>query len=178
MDTRIEDYLTNADRFSAVVAGAHDWDGQSPCEDWTAVDVLFHVIDTQRDFLDKRGADLGKLAATDPAARWDTHVEQVRGVVADEAFVTEEYDGYFGRTTIADTMANFYGFDMLVHRWDLARAVGSDVTWTDAEMDSLEANIDALGDNLYTHDVCKGPLDVSADAPRQERLLARLGRRP
>jgi len=178
MDTRIEDYLTNADRFSAVVADAPDWDGQSPCEGWTAADVLTHVVDTQRDFLTKRGADLGSLPSADPVAQWGTHLEQVRGVVADEDFVTDEYDGHFGRTTVADTMANFYGFDMLVHRWDLARAVGSDVTWTDAEMDALETNLEALSDNLYTEGVCKGPLEASTDAPRQERILARLGRRP
>ena len=177
MDTRIEDYLTNADRFSAVVAGAHDWDAQSPCEDWTAADVLSHVVDTQRDFLDKRGADLDELAATDPAARWDTHVEQVRGVVADEAFVTEEYDGYFGRTTIADTMANFYGFDMLVHRWDLARGAGADVEFTDAELDRIEQAVAGFGDHLYADGICEPPVEVSADASRRERVLATMGRR-
>ena len=98
-------------------------------------------------------------------------------MVADEGFATEEYDGYFGRTSVADTLANFYGFDMVVHRWDLARAVGADATWTEEEMDALETNLDALGDNLYTQGVCKPPLDVDDGAPRQERLLARLGRR-
>ena len=44
-------------------------------------------------------------------------------------------------------------------------------------MDALETNLDALGDNLYTQGVCKSPIAVAADAPRQERLLARLGRR-
>ncbi len=47
--------------------------------------------------------------------------------------------------TFADTLANFYGFDMLVHRWDLARALGQDLTYE--------------------------------DAPRQVRLLGRMGRR-
>jgi len=177
MDARIENYLTNADRFAEVVGSADRWDGQSPCEEWTAADVLTHVLDTQRDFLGKRGADLGDLPPAPPASRWATHLDQVRGVVADEGFATEEYDGYFGRTSVADTLANFYGFDMVVHRWDLARAVGADATWTEEEMDALEANLDSLGDNLYTQGVCKPPLAVDDGAPRQERLLARLGRR-
>ena len=177
MDARIENYLTNADRFAEVVGAADRWDAPSPCEEWTAADVFGHVLDTQRDFLGKRGADLDDLPDASPEARWAAHVDQVRGVVADEGFATGEYDGYFGRTSVADTLANFYGFDMLVHRWDLARAVGGDVTWTEAEMDALETNLDALGDNLYTQGVCKPPIAVAADAPRQERLLARLGRR-
>ena len=160
-----------------MVGSADRWDAPSPCEDWTAADVLGHVLDSQRDFLGKRGVDLDDLPEGPPAARWTTHLDQVRDAVADDDFATSEYDGYFGRTSVADTLANFYGFDMLVHRWDLARAVGLDATWTPAEMDALETNLDALGDNLYTQGVCKPPLDVAGDAPRQERLLARLGRR-
>ena len=51
----------HADRFTAVVEAAGDtqWSSPSPCEGWTAADVLDHVVDTQRDFLDKRGADVG-----------------------------------------------------------------------------------------------------------------------
>jgi hypothetical protein len=135
------------------------------------------VLDTQRDFIGKRGADLGDPPDGAPTARWAAHVDRVRELVADERFVTEEYDGYFGRTSVADTLANFYGFDMVVHRWDLGRAVGTAVTWTEEEMTVLEANLDALGDNLYAQGVCKPLLEFSADAPRQERLLARLGRR-
>ena len=30
-----------------------------------------------------------------------------------------EYDGFFGRTTIGATLDNFYGFDLVVHGWDL-----------------------------------------------------------
>ena len=172
-------YDAHADRFTAVVeaAGDNDWSSPSPCEGWTAADVLDHVVDTQRDFLDKRGADVGTRPEGTPPEVWAAHRDVVRRVTADDAFVSEEYDGYFGRTSVADTLANFYGFDMLVHRWDLARAVGGDVTWTEAEMDALETNLDALGDNLYTQGVCKPPIAVAADAPRQERLLARLGRR-
>ena len=177
MDARIENYLTNADRFAEVVGSADRWDGQSPCEEWTAADVLTHVLDTQRDFLGKRGADLGHLPPAPPASRWATHLDQVRGVVADEGFATEEYDGYFGRTTIEDTLANFYGFDMIVHRWDLATALGRDASWSGAELDRIETALDGFGDNLYLDGVCKPAIDVPEDAPRQERLLGRMGRR-
>jgi len=178
MDTRIEDYLANAARFTEVVNATGTWDGPSPCRSWTTAHVLDHVIATQRDFLTERGARFPALPDAAPDARWRAHLDGVQTLLADEAWAGEEYDGYFGRTTVADTLSTFYGFDMLVHRWDLARAVGSDVTWTDAEMDALETNLEALSDNLYTEGVCKGPLEASTDAPRQERILARLGRRP
>ena len=172
-------YDAHADRFTAVVeaAGDTDWSSPSPCEGWTAADVLDHVVDTQRDFLDKRGADVGARPEGTPQEVWAAHRDVVRRVTADDAFVSEEYDGYFGRTTVADTLANFYGFDLLVHRWDLARALGRDITWDDAELDKIEASLDGFGDALYSEGVCKPALDVPADASRQEQVLGRMGRR-
>jgi uncharacterized protein (TIGR03086 family) len=172
-------YDAHADRFTAVVGAAGDteWSSPSPCEGWTAADVLDHVVDTQRDFLDKRGADVGARPEGTPQEEWAAHRDVVRRVTADDAFVSEEYDGYFGRTTVADTLANFYGFDLLVHRWDLARALGQDVTWDDAELDKIEASLEGFGDALYSDGVCKPAIEVPAGASRQERALGRMGRR-
>ena len=41
----------------------------------------------------------------------------------------------------------------------------------------LETAFEGFGDTLYTHGVCRPAIDVAADAPRQTRLLARMGRR-
>jgi uncharacterized protein (TIGR03086 family) len=177
MNTLIDDYLTNADRFSAVVDAAGDWTAPSPCEGWTARDVLDHVVDSQRDFLVKRDLDPGPRPEGEPRRVWAAHLDGVRRVVADDAVVAAEYDGYFGRTSIADTLANFYGFDLVAHRWDLGRALGQEVRWTEDEMDRLEKAMAGFGDALYSEGVCKPALDVAADADRQTRLLAKMGRR-
>jgi uncharacterized protein (TIGR03086 family) len=179
MSTLISDYQTNADRFGAVIDAANDadWSAPSPCEEWTAASVVDHVVDTQRDFLDKRGAEVGPRPSGNAQDVWAAHQEMVRRATKDEEFVSAEYDGYFGRTSVADTLANFYGFDMLVHRWDLATAVGQDTAWTEAELDRIETALDAFGDALYTDGVCKPAIDVPEDAPRQVRLLGRMGRR-
>jgi uncharacterized protein (TIGR03086 family) len=174
---QIQQYVDNAARFTEVVEAGGTWSGESPCEGWTATDVLDHVVDTQRSFLEQRGVDLGERPTGEPTALWAAHLSAVRDVLADEELVTAEYDGYFGRTSVADTLANFYGFDMLVHRWDLARGLGRDVPFSDAELDLADAALDGFGDALYSDGVCKPALAVPADAPRQERLLARMGRR-
>lgn len=179
MNAQISDFQTNADRFAAVVDGARDadWSGDSPCEGWTAADVVDHVVDTQRSFLEQREADLGPRPTGSPAELWATHQKAVRGVTADAEFVTREYDGFFGRTTLAATLSEFYGFDMLVHRWDVARAVGQDVDWDDAELDRIEQSLDGFGDALYSDGICQPAIAVPDDASRQVRLLGRLGRR-
>jgi len=177
MDTRIEDYLANAARFTEVVNATGTWDGPSPCRSWTTAHVLDHVIATQRDFLTERGARFPALPDAAPDARWRAHLDGVQTLLADEAWAGEEYDGYFGRTTVADTLSTFYGFDMLVHRWDLARGAGADVEFTDAELDRIEQSVAGFGDHLYADGICEPPVEVSADASRQERVLATMGRR-
>ncbi len=179
MDSRIEAFLTNADRFAEVAQSADqpaDWGRDSPCEGWEAADVVSHVVETQRDFLGERGAVLPPTSGGG-AALWESHLDGVRTVVADDAFTTEGYDGYFGPTIVADTLKDFYGFDLIVHRWDLARSFGHNEHWSAAEMDAVETSLDGFGDSLYADGICKSALDVADDAPRQERLLARMGRR-
>ena len=178
MNALIDDYLSNAHRFGAVVDAGGDWTADSPCAGWTARDVLDHLVDTQRGFLTKRDIDPGPRPDGNPHQVWHAHLDGVRRVVADDALVSAEYDGYFGRTSIADTLANFYGFDLVVHRWDLGRALGQDVRWDEDEMDRLEVAMAGFGDALYSEGVCKPAVDVPADASRQTRLLGRMGRRP
>jgi hypothetical protein len=65
---------------------------------------------------------------------------------------------------------------MLVHRWDVARAVGVDAGLTDAELDRVAEGADRFGDALYTDGICRPAVDAPADADRRTRVLARLGR--
>ena len=178
MQPQIARFLDNARRFSDVVDAIHDWSAASPCAGWSAADVLDHVVDTQRDFLLKRDCDLGPRPQGEPEQVWHQHLDALRVVVADDDLVTAEYDGYFGRTTLAATLADFYGFDLIAHRWDVGRAGGQDVGFSDAELDALETSIAGFGETLYMDGICAPAVPVSQDAPRQQRILAALGRRP
>lgn len=174
---QISRFLDDAGRFSAVVDTVADWSAPSPCEGWSAADVVHHVVDTQRDFLAQRGQALGPRPAGDPADVWHRHLEQLQPLLRDEALVTTPYDGHFGPTTLAATLADFYGFDLVVHRWDLGRAAGQDVRFSDEELEAAEAAIPSFGDALYSKGICAPPVPVPSDAGRQDRLLATLGRR-
>ncbi|RLV50071.1 TIGR03086 family protein [Nocardioides mangrovicus] len=177
MSELTEQYLATCRRFTDVVDAVTDWSAPSPCEEWTAADVVEHVVSGEQKFLREQGADLAELPGDGPAERWHAHVEQAGSVLADEGFARREYDGFMGPTTPEKQLASFYGFDQAVHRWDLGRAAGLDVELTGAELDSVEANLDALGDMLYTQGACHDPLEAPDGADRQTRLLARMGRR-
>ncbi|MFO6451757.1 MULTISPECIES: maleylpyruvate isomerase family mycothiol-dependent enzyme [unclassified Aeromicrobium] len=170
-------YLDAADRFSDVVAATTDWSAESPCEGWTAADVVDHVIDTERDFLARHEIDAGPRPSGDPAQAWAAHLAAVRPLATDDAIAAREFDGVFGRTTIGATLDAFYGFDLVVHGWDLGTSNGRPTTFTEADMDAMEAAFEGFGDHAYDDGVFRGPVEVPPDADRQTRLLARMGRR-
>ncbi|NEK84426.1 TIGR03086 family protein [Blastococcus saxobsidens] len=154
------------------------WAAPSPCEGWTAADVVGHLLQTQRDFLTTHGVDLGTApdVAADPAAAWRAHAQRVAAALADDAVPAREFDGFFGPTTVGAAFEQFYVWDMVVHRWDVARAVGADPGLTDAELDRIEAGADSFGPALHMDGICRPAVEVPADADRQTRALARLGR--
>ncbi len=169
-------FLTNASAFDTVISQTTDWSGASPCDAWTAAGVLDHVIDTQRDFLGERGFGQGERPVGAPAEVWKAHLASARAVLADSAAGRTAYDGWFGPTTVGDSLARFYGFDLVVHRWDIARAAGSDTAWSEAEMDQLDVAIESFGPALYSEGICAPAVAVPDHAPRQARLLGALGR--
>ena len=160
----------------AVPADA--WDRPSTCEGWTVRDVVRHVVQTQRAFLTERGVDLGEEpdVDADPAAAWRAHAARVAAAVADEDVAEQAYDGYFGPTTLGASLEQFYVWDMVVHRWDVARSIGVEPGLTDAELDRVESGADAFGDALYLEGICRRGPEPPADADRTTRVLAGLGR--
>ncbi len=158
---------------------ADRWDAPSPCEGWTARDVVAHVVDAQREFLTGRGVDLGPApdVAADPAAALRAHGERVLAAIGDPAVADAGYDGYFGPTTVGETLEQFYVWDLAPHRWDIARATGLDAGLTDAELDRIEAGAHSWVDALYTDGICRPAVDVPEDAGREARVLSLLGRR-
>lgn len=87
------------------------------------------------------------------------------------------YDGWFGPTTVGQTLVQFYVPDMVVHRWDIAVAVGGDTRLSAAELDRTAESIESWGEAMYMDGICKPGLQPPAGASRQVVLLARMGRR-
>lgn len=166
----------------AVPADA--WDRPSPCEGWVARDVVRHLIDTQRDFLTGRGFDLGPAGGeavgpavdADPAGAWRAHASAVTGLLARPEVPDTGYDGWFGPTTVGATLVQFYVPDMVIHRWDVASAVGGDTRLSDGELDRTAESIDSWGEAMYMDGICKPGLEPPAGVSRQVTLLARMGR--
>lgn len=174
-----ETYAGLTDGMAAVIAAVdpQQWDAASPCAGWSARDVLAHLIDTQRDFFERHGFTLPpRPDPADPVAAWSSHTATIREILADPQVATRAFDGHFGPTTIGETLLQFYGFDLIAHRWDIAAVTASPYRFTDGELDRLEAAIAGFGDAIRMEGVCGPAVPVGADADRQSRVLAALGR--
>lgn len=169
-------YRERAAAIAELLASTTAWETATPCEGWDVRDLVEHLVVTQRDFLAGHDLQVPPVSLTDPAAAWAEHTGAVQTLLEDPTVGPREYDGHFGRTTVAATMATFYGWDLLVHRWDLARALGADERFTEHELDQIEGALAGFGEALYSPGICAAPVEVADTEPRQVRLLARLGR--
>lgn len=180
MNATAHTFTERATSYAAILDNAApQWDAPTPCEGWTVRDVVRHTIETERDFLTRQDLDPGPAPdLAEPAAAWRTHAAATAEILARDEVATREYDGYFGRTTIAETMADFYGWDLVVHGSDVARATGQSWSVDEDEAASLHATADGWGDALHSEGVCAAAVSVPDDASTTDRLLARLGRDP
>ena len=115
-----------------TIAGVPDdgWAAPTPCEDWTARDLVGHLVDTSGMFLGFIGqeAPAGPSVDDDPLGAFTAARDAVQSALDDPATAAQEYDGMFGRTTFAESVDGFLSADLVIHRWDLARATGQDET--------------------------------------------------
>lgn len=172
-------YQRLSDQFTKAVEEipADQWTATTPCDGWSVTDVLHHVVDTNRDFLGQH-LDLEQPAG-DPVADWQAVAALTQAAMADGR-ADQTFEGYFGPTTVAEAIDRFYGMDLLVHRWDIARGAGlvEHEQLDDADAAYYLEAARANGDALRMEGICGPEVPAPADASVGEQLLAFLGRTP
>ena len=180
MSSTAERFERLSDRFSEVINGvaASAWQSESPCDGWTAIDIVRHVVETERDFLAR--FDISVATGDDPVADWPTTCAAMRAVLRDPRMAARSYDGYFGPTTIAETIDTFYALDLLVHAWDLARATGQrhNEALDAADIAHARSALAPMGDVVRSPGIFGPAIDVPTDASPQDSFLAWTGRHP
>jgi uncharacterized protein (TIGR03086 family) len=175
-------YRRNAEAFAATIAAvpAEGWGAPSPCGEWDARDVVRHVVQAHGTFEGLVGRELrpGPSVDDDPAAAFAAARDQVQAELDDPALADVEFDGFAGRSTFAGGVDRFLSTDLVVHRWDLARATGGDERIPDDEVARVRAEMEGMGDAMRGPGAFGPEVEPPADADEQTRLLCFLGRRP
>lgn len=169
-------------RLSAVAAS--QWDAATPCGDWDVRNLVNHVVGellwvpplldgmTIAEVGDRFDGD---ILGSDPFATFESAAGAAQAAVsaagAQERTVHLSFGDFAGGEYLSQVTA-----DVIIHSWDLARAVGADdrisaalITFVD---EFLSPQIDA-----WRSAGAFGPaVDAGPDATDQERLLAHTGR--
>jgi len=188
--TEIADrYRRRAELFESTVAGAPSerWEDQSPCAEWTARDVVGHVVAMHAMMLRPLARELSPAPAVgdDPLTAFRAARADIEALLDDPDLAAIECDTPMGRMTVERHVDEVSSADLVIHRWDLARATGQDETIDPAELGQLWIEAQAIPEEMRIPNhfgegiVVFGPVvDVPDDASTQDRLLGLLGRHP
>ncbi|WP_255205336.1 TIGR03086 family metal-binding protein [Actinomadura sp. BRA 177] len=166
--------------------GPGEWGLPVPsCEGWSVRSLVQHVVFANRWaaelFAGKTVAEVGDrldgdLLGSDPVDAFDgSAAAAVRAVSADGALGRVVHVSFADGLTGGEYAPQLFA-DVLVHGWDLARAIGADDT-LDPELMALCEEWFTGKQDWYRQGGAVGPrVDVPGDAGRQTRLLALWGR--
>jgi uncharacterized protein (TIGR03086 family) len=169
-------YRRRADAFAALVGGTppERWSSPSPCEGWSARDVVAHVVDFSAQVLREKAGVREVPAFADfpePAGAFRATRALVEGVLDDPATPPK----------VAGHLHWSLSFDLPQHGWDLAVATGQDPTMDPDEVELLWGSVNGDPRN-WEWQRANGwygtPVPVPEDAPLQDRVLGLLGRNP
>lgn len=180
-----EFHLAVCRRFGEAVRAAQGkWNRRSPCDAWDARGVLEHVIGFH-DVLLLRPLNLKPDRPRDnPQLRWEMTYGQLttafnRATGIFERIVDIPAVGNNPATRLdARKLVPNLTRDVLVHTWDLARAVGADDRLELRWCEHFYAELPSDPEALTTSGMFNSPVAVTDEADMQSRLLARLGRDP
>ena len=178
--TRLDGVLTSL--------SSADLDAATPCTEWTVAELLSHVADSEHDFLVQRGlvsvdpdAVANSNSPDDPITRVRATVAAMQAALDDPATAATIYDGWFGPTTVAQSIDGFYALDLLVHAWDVAAGAGRPELATHVDDDDITIARDLLapvGDAMRMPGICGPEVTAPPDASAFHRFLAWTGRDP
>lgn len=169
-----------ADGFTKRVEAVPDdkWSAASPCEGWTARDVVEHMIGNCKTFLGFVGTEFDVGPVDDLSAAWAKARDAVQGALDDEAVATKEFQGYAGPTNLNQATERFLFTDLVVHAWDLARATGGDENLPTDEVRAAHRQMEQMGDMLRSPGAAGPEIEAEEGADEQTKLLNFMGRRP
>ena len=168
-------YRRRAAAFAALIEGTppERWSSPSPCEGWTACDVVAHVVDYSAQVLiEKAGVPAPAFSDFgDPRGAFRATSAVLLRILEDEATPPK----------VAGHLHWSLSFDVPQHGWDLAVATGQDPTIDPAEVELLWGSLTGDPRN-WDWQRANGwygpPVPVPDDAPLQDRVLGLLGRDP
>lgn len=174
-------YRTVSNGFGAAVRAVtpDKWQAQSPCEEWSARDVVAHVVAGHRGVIaDVRGGESEPLGADEnPRQAWEEASRAIDEIIGDPEARAKEIDGPTGKMPAEQLIGRLLTMDLLVHTWDLARAVGADERLDEISVRNAYEILKPMDAMIRQSKVFGPKMEPPAGADLQMEFLYFLGRR-
>lgn len=174
-------YLRNARGFDTVVTAAtpESWDTPTPCSEWKASDIVTHIVGNHRRLESTvRGGEPQPVGDNeDPGEVWRASYGAMLGIVDDPAAMATVIDGPTGKMPFEQVLGSFVSMDLLVHTWDLARAVGADEHLDEASVAEAFEMMKPMDEMIRRPGIFGPKLETPSGADLQTEFLHFLGRK-
>lgn len=181
MSEVIERYQGLADQFAERVEATPDdkWSAAAPCEGWTARDVVGHVVGSLRNItVAINGGEAAPFAADeDPKAAWRASYAEAKEALAKPGALDNQVPSPTGPMPLQMMLGRILANDVLVHTWDLARAVGGDERLDQDAVAHAYEGLKPMDAMLRQPGVFGPKVEPPADADLQTQFLCFLGRK-
>jgi len=154
MSETAERFRRVSTRFGQRVAEVPEdaWDRPAPCEGWVARDVVRHMVVWMPAFMAASGGPAlpaGPRVEQDPAGAWAALSGGLQAILDDpEQSAKEITHPQAGTHTLENAIGMFHLGDILVHTWDLARAMGLDESLDPDEVSGMLIGLQPIDEVL------------------------------
>ncbi|QBI18188.1 TIGR03086 family protein [Egibacter rhizosphaerae] len=165
---------------------SEDWPRPTPCESWSVRGLVNHLTAEalwaphllRGETLEEVGQRYeGDVLGPRPHEAWKEAGEAERRAVGAEGALDGTVHTSMGQLDASTYLAQRLT-DLVVHRWDLARALGHDGTVPEDIATYLYERWAPHAEGLAASGLFAPPVEVGPDASASDRLIALLGRRP
>ena len=180
MSTTLERYDTACSGFLArlVAMDAADAARPTPCDQWSVGELVDHTIGAVVVVGNMVGDPVADDAAADPVKRFVVARDALRSKIVDPELAGQMVDSPFGRLALKQLVSSIVVHDLVVHKWDLARSLGTDERLDEELVAETYDQMLPLDEVLRDGHGFGSKVDPPEGADKQTRLLCFLGRLP
>jgi len=188
-NTTIDRFLAAQSELGQLVeqVGDQEWQSPTPCSSWSVHDLVNHLVGEQLwatpmldgETIEQVGSRLdGDLLGDDRIAAWRSAAKESASAFGAPGALDRTINSSMGPSPASQYLAEMT-CDLILHRWDLGQAITVEQRFSSDELEQVQAMAEALAPNaeqLVSAGIFAAAKPVAADADRQSKLLAAVGR--
>lgn len=171
---------------AVLVAGVREeqWGAATPCAGWNVGELVAHVREVARGFAEmarEASGGSGAEASGGPTSRWPGEAGRELGELARAWRAPGAWQGRAGTAGVVLERAVWGRIvltELVVHGWDLARATGQEVDLPEPTLRACFDHVRVFVPRAPVPELWGPAVEVPAEAPLLERIVAVTGRQP